>query len=66
MLFDGIVTAFYIESLAGTFINIRQHTIGIIIDHVDQRRVEHRMIAHQQLTDILLPALVFRDIVQHA
>ena len=61
-----IRTVGYAEGLAGLVVDIAQHTAGIVVNHIHQRRTEYRLEAHQQLVDLLLLEILVGDIVLDA
>ena len=57
------VTVFNTESLTSSLVNIFQHALVIIINHINQRGIEYGMITHQQLVDIFYSAVLLCHIV---
>ena len=60
--FHQFLPVFDAKGLAGFLVDVRQPTVCIIIDHVDQRRVERGVELYCQIAGFLFPSCVFRDV----
>ena len=60
---EHLFTTLNVKGLAGTFVDIGKHTVVVVVQHVEQRRVEDGVITYQQLTDFLLSTKLLRDIM---
>ena len=47
------------ESVAGTLVHFSNHTVGIVIDHIDHRSLKYRLVAHHLLLYLVLPVTLF-------
>ena len=61
-----LFTAFHVEGFGGTFVQIGQHAVLVVIQHVEQRRIENRLIAHQQLVDFLLSLILLSHVMLYS
>ena len=60
---EHLLTALHVERLAGSLVNFGQHTVLVVVQHIEQRRVEDGVIASQQLVDLLLPLMLLCHVV---
>ena len=50
----------------GLFVDVAQHAVLVVENHVYQGGIEHRMIAHQQRVDIFLAPCLVGDVALDA
>ena len=65
-LADDLVAVCYAKGLTRLLVDVLQHTVLVVIDHVEQRRVEHGVVTHEQLVDLLLLANLVGDVALDA
>ena len=63
---ENLFAALRAEGLAGALVDVFQHALVVVVQHVEHRQVEDGVVAKQQLFDLLLSAVLIGHIVLDA